>query len=64
MKNGKASLGVHVFEFICGAVAGELFSKAMYHKGKADAYKDATDSLQEVIDETEKMLAEREEKES
>ena len=64
MKEGKFNLGLYVFSAVCGAAMGGLFSKAMYHKGKAEAYQECADSLQEVIDNTEKTLAERKEKES
>lgn len=64
MKDGKFSIGTYLVALFGGVAAGAMFSKAMYHKGLADAYKDASDSLQRVIDETEKMLEEREQKES
>lgn len=32
-----------------GVGTGLIFSKAMYHKGKADAYEDATNRLKKVM---------------
>lgn len=34
---------------VAGVGTGLIFSKAMYHKGKADAYEDATNRLKKVM---------------
>lgn len=52
---------------ICGAAGvgtGLIFSKAMYHKGKADAYEDATNRLKKCHEEIMNMLKEKEEEEA
>lgn len=46
---------------VAGVGTGLIFSKAMYHKGKADAYDDASKRLQKVHDEVMSMIKEKEE---
>lgn len=46
---------------VAGVGTGLIFSKAMYHKGKADAYDDAGKRLQKVHDEVMSMIKEKEE---
>lgn len=47
-----------------GVGTGLIFSKAMYHKGKADAYEDATNRLKKSHEEIMNMLKEKEEEEA
>lgn len=49
------------FALLGGMVTGGLFSKAMYHKGKADAYNDCAKMLEELKVETESMVDDNEE---
>ena len=63
MKDGKFNVGIYILGVTGGFLAGSLFSKAFYHKGKADAYADCASQLQTVIDETETILAKKKEEE-
>lgn len=47
-----------------GVGIGLIFSKAMYQKGKADAYEDATNRLKKSHEEIMNMLKEKEEEEA
>lgn len=60
----KLNFGWYVFAAIGGFVSGAMFSKAHYHKGQADAYEEMANSLESMIDETEKFLDEHKIEES
>lgn len=49
---------------VAGVGTGLIFSRAMYHKGKADAYDDAANRLKEVHKEVMDMIKEKEEEEA
>lgn len=58
---GKVSLvGYYGFALVGGLLTGGLFSRAMYHKGKADAYNDCAEMLQEMNTDVARMIAEKE----
>lgn len=46
---------------VAGIGTGLIFSKAMYHKGKADAYDDAINRLKKFNEEVMDMIKEKEE---
>lgn len=46
---------------VAGIGTGLIFSKAMYHKGKADAYDDAINRLKKVDEKITNMINEKEE---
>ena len=49
------------FALLGGMVTGGLFAKAAYHKGKADAYNDCAEMLEELRDEAVRIVAKKEE---
>lgn len=46
---------------VAGVATGLIFGRAQYHKGKAEAYDDATNRLKEVHEEVMNMIKEKEE---
>lgn len=56
----KFSIGWYMFALIGGLASGLMFSKAQYHKGKADAYKDINDALEKFYNDVEEYFANRE----
>ena len=46
------------------ALAGGLFSRAMYHKGKADAYNECAEMLKEFGADVEAMVEKKNEEEA
>ena len=59
-KVAKALLGVYAG---AGVLTGIIFGKAMYHKGKADAYDDCSKKLTSVLEEAEEKFAKKDEAE-
>lgn len=54
---GKVLMAIYGVE---GVGTGLIFSKAMYHKGKADAYDDASKRLKKAHEEIMNMVNEKE----
>lgn len=52
------------FALVGGLLTGGLFSRAMYHKGKADAYNECSEMLKESVAEVERMVEEKEEEQA
>lgn len=49
------------FALLGGMLTGGLFAKAMYHKGKADAYSDCAAMMESLNDDFASMVAKKEE---
>lgn len=57
MKNGcKFNVGLYCFAFVGGLLSGLLFKEARYYQGKADAYNEMTDILNETIQNSKGVL--------
>ena len=54
----------YAFALAGGLVSGGLFSRAMYHKGKADAYNECAEMLKEFGADVEAMVEKKNEEEA
>lgn len=63
MKSGKFNVGMYLIAAVGGLVSGVCFSKAMYHKGKLDAFNEVQGSLDKLAEDIQDVLDKREEQE-
>lgn len=56
---GKIIMSYYAIALIGGVVTGGLFSRAQYHKGKADAYAEISKDLEKLMKNTEERLEKR-----
>lgn len=61
MKSSKFNLGLYVFAAVGGLLSGLSFSKALYHKGKVDAFKEVQGELDKLAKGIKDVLDKREE---
>lgn len=60
MKSSKFNVGMYLFAAVGGLVSGLYFSKAMYHKGKLDAYNETHESLCKLAEDIQGVLNRKE----
>lgn len=56
MKDKTLSIVLMAVYGVAGIGTGLIFGRAQYHKGKRDAYMDASDKLKKSVDEVKKMI--------
>ena len=61
MKDGKINVGVYAAGCVLGLLGGLCFSKSQYYKGKADAFNECNDVLNELQNDTQDVLDKNEE---
>ena len=61
----KLKFGLVIVAYVAaGVVTGATFGKAMYHKGKAEAYEEITKDLENLANKTKEAIAKKEAEEA
>lgn len=56
MKSSKFNIGMYLFAAVGGLVSGLYFSKAMYHKGRLDAFREVQGDLSKLAEDVMDVL--------